>query len=434
MVAVAADRLAELQRPLRPPRRRGRPTLGAFTGDGVLVVRHGGDGRARSRHRVPARRPAAAADDRRCCRRPTATPATAAHASTIRRRRCWRCSPIRTSPRRRRSIRRYDHEILGATVVRPLVGVDARRPRRRRRARRSRPTRTASPIGIGVNPWYGAARPRARWRTPSSTRRSATSSPSAPTPTRSPCSTTSRGATRAGRRRSASSSPPSTAAATRPSPTGAPFVSGKDSLNNEYLGTDGAAPRRAADAGDHRRRPRARRRRVRHARPEAAPATCSCWSASRERVRRQPPRHGARCTGRARRRAGARSRRTRRATDVCIGRSATGRRRAPATTSARAGWPSRSPRCASPAGSASPIDALPHADLATGAVRESIGRFVVEVAPDDVERFARRCSATGHASSARSPTTPISSCPAGRARRRPARRRFTARVPERRSR
>ena len=51
----------------------------------------------------------------------------------------------------------------------------------------------------------------------------------------------------------------------------APFVSGKDSLNNEYLtGADGNRHARPADARDHRRRPRARRRAGRHARPEAA--------------------------------------------------------------------------------------------------------------------------------------------------------------------
>ena len=46
----------------------------------------------------------------------------------------------------------------------------------------------------------------------------------------------------------------------RRSPTARRSCRGKDSLNNEYTGADGAAPRRAADARHHRRRPRARRR------------------------------------------------------------------------------------------------------------------------------------------------------------------------------
>ena len=106
------------------------------------------------------------------------------------------CSPIRTSPPRRRSIRRYDHEIRGATVVRPLVGAGDRRPRRRRRARRSRRHPRHRHRHRRQPVVRRCTTPR-RWRTPSSTRRSATSSPSAPTPTASPCSTTSRGATRA---------------------------------------------------------------------------------------------------------------------------------------------------------------------------------------------------------------------------------------------
>ena len=92
------------------------------------------------------------------------------------------------------TIHRYDHEIGGGTVVRPLVGVHGDAP--------GDGVVLADPgdtdgiaIGIGVNPWYGLHDP-GRWPTPSSTRRSATSSPSAPTPIGSPCSTTSRGATR----------------------------------------------------------------------------------------------------------------------------------------------------------------------------------------------------------------------------------------------
>ena len=190
-------------------------------------------------------------------------------------------------------IRRYDHEIGGGTVVRPLVGVAGDGPADGVVLADPRDTH-GSPSASASTRGSACTTPSA-WPTPSSTRRSATSSPSAPTPTRSPCSTTSRGATRAGRRRSASSSPRCAAAATRRSPTARRSFSGKDSLNNEYLGADGqrhavpptlviTAVAHVPDVG-----------RVRHARAERRRATWSCCSArTAPRVRRQPPRHGAR--------------------------------------------------------------------------------------------------------------------------------------------
>ena len=58
-------------------------------------------------------------------------------------------------------IRRYDHEIRGTTVVRPLVGVRLA-TRRPTASCWPSPTRTSGiAIGIGVNPWYGVARRRA---------------------------------------------------------------------------------------------------------------------------------------------------------------------------------------------------------------------------------------------------------------------------------
>ena len=83
--------------------------------------------------------------------------------STIRRRRCWPCSLTATSPRRRPSIHRYDHEIGGATVVRPLIGEGDRRARRRRRARRPPTTTTASPSASASTRGTGCTTPR-RWR------------------------------------------------------------------------------------------------------------------------------------------------------------------------------------------------------------------------------------------------------------------------------
>ena len=116
-------------------------------------------------------------------------------------------------------IRRYDHEIGGATVVRPL-------------RRRRRPTGHAD--GVVLAAPGDDARHRHRHRRQPVVRRCTTRSAMAHAvvdeairnvvavgadPTGSPCSTTSRGATRDARRRSASWSPPCAAAATRRSPT-----------------------------------------------------------------------------------------------------------------------------------------------------------------------------------------------------------------------
>ena len=160
-------------------------------------------------------------------------------------------------PRRRsggdaaRPARPPEHRLEGGRRP-PLRPRDRRRHRRAPAGRRGRPTGTAtascsplpttitaSPSASVSTPGTGCTTPR-RWRPSSSTRRSATSSPSAPTPTASPCSTTSRGATR---------STPTTlgelvaavAGCCRAAIAhGAPFVSGKDSLNNTYVGEDGA--------------------------------------------------------------------------------------------------------------------------------------------------------------------------------------------------
>ena len=158
-------------------------------------------------------------------------------------------------------IRRYDHEILGATVVRPLVGpardgpadgvvladpADDRRHRDRHRrqpvVRRARSRAHGARRGRRSDPQR--RRRRRRPRPGRAARQLLVGRPAAPVDAR-----------RAGRCRRR-------AAATPPSPTARRSSVGKDSLNNEYLGADGAAPRRAADARDHRDRPRARRRRA----------------------------------------------------------------------------------------------------------------------------------------------------------------------------
>ncbi|HEY4333227.1 MAG TPA: AIR synthase-related protein, partial [Ilumatobacteraceae bacterium] len=134
-------------------------------------------------------------------------------------------------------IRRYDHEILGATVVRPLVGVHHDGP--------GDGVVLAAPtdsdgiaIGIGVNPWYGIQDPeRMAWAVIDEAIRNVVVAGGDPS-------------------RVALMDNFSWGNPTRPTTFGAlvaavrgccdaahhyraPFVSGKDSLNNEYLATDG---------------------------------------------------------------------------------------------------------------------------------------------------------------------------------------------------
>ena len=157
VIAVPPDHLAAVQE--RCDRVGVRlADVGAFTGDGRLLVRHQGhvvvdidteflhDGRPQ--RRMPAELPDpnrhdhtghAVDDPRATLLALLAHPNIASKADTI---------------------HRYDHEILGATVVRPLVGAAADGP--------ADGVVLADPdgregiaIGIGVNPWYGLHDPEA---------------------------------------------------------------------------------------------------------------------------------------------------------------------------------------------------------------------------------------------------------------------------------
>ncbi len=134
-------------------------------------------------------------------------------------------------------IRRYDHEILGATVIRPLTGLHNDGP--------ADGVVLADPsdddgiaIGIGVNPWYGLQDPeRMAWAVIDEAIRNAVASGGDPSamalmdnfswgnPTR---ATTFGGLVAAVR-----------GCCDAAHLYRAPFVSGKDSLNNEYLAADG---------------------------------------------------------------------------------------------------------------------------------------------------------------------------------------------------
>ena len=132
-------------------------SLGIFTGDDVLHVHHGSTTVLRLDTRF--------LHDGRPQRDMHARVAHAAIAPTPRHRRvqtqwqrCWRCCDIRTSLRRPAVIRRYDHEILGSTVVRPLIGVDG--DGHADGVVLAEPADTHGlAIGIGVNPWYGQLDP-----------------------------------------------------------------------------------------------------------------------------------------------------------------------------------------------------------------------------------------------------------------------------------
>jgi phosphoribosylformylglycinamidine synthase len=210
--------------------------LGTFTGDGVLHVRHGArtvlrlhthfvhDGRPQRNMQAVLPTP-----DRGVTQPPMCTDVAATLLALLR-------HPNIAS--KESVIRRYDHEILGSTVVRPLIG--------RHRDGHADGVVVADPrdthglaIGIGVNPWYGELDPqRMAHAVVDEAIRNVVAVGADPD-------------------RVALLDNFSWGDPRRPSTLGelvaavsgcceaslahgAPFVSGKDSLNNEYLGADGA--------------------------------------------------------------------------------------------------------------------------------------------------------------------------------------------------
>ncbi|MGD9996789.1 MAG: phosphoribosylformylglycinamidine synthase subunit PurL [Ilumatobacteraceae bacterium] len=154
VVAIRPDDLTELQDVCHA--HGVEPTvLGTFTGDGTLCVRHGDevvlsldteflhDGRPQ--RTMTAEMPVP--------RRGEMVPAVADVASTL--------LSLLAHPNiasKETIIRGYDHEILGSTVVRPLVGVGSDAPADG--VVLAEPHSTAGvAIGIGVNPWYGVVDP-----------------------------------------------------------------------------------------------------------------------------------------------------------------------------------------------------------------------------------------------------------------------------------
>ena len=234
VIAVPPEHLAEIQ--ARCDRVGVQlADVGSFTGDGQLVVRHLGhvvvdldttflhDGRPQ--RRMPAELPTpnrhehtgrSVSDPAAMILALLAHPNIASKADTI---------------------HRYDHEILGATVVRPLVGAAGDGPADGVVLAGAQ-AREGIAIGIGVNPWYGLHDPEAMaFAVIDEAIRNVVAVGADPD-------------------RVALLDNFSWGDPRRPSTLGelvaavdgccaaarmynAPFVSGKDSLNNEYVGADG---------------------------------------------------------------------------------------------------------------------------------------------------------------------------------------------------
>ncbi len=210
--------------------------LGSFTGDGILHVRHGAttvlhldtsflhDGRPQREMQAVLPSPPRGVAEPPPCTDPAATLlALLGHPNIA---------------SKEAVIRRYDHEILGGTVVRPLIG-----PRRDGHADGVVIADPADAhgvaIGIGVNPWFGQLDPeRMAQAVVDEAIRNVVAVGADPDNVAlldnfswgDPRRPSTLGELVAAVRGCCDASVAH----------GAPFVSGKDSLNNEYLGADGA--------------------------------------------------------------------------------------------------------------------------------------------------------------------------------------------------
>jgi phosphoribosylformylglycinamidine synthase subunit PurSL len=379
VVAVDPDRLAELRS--RCERHGVELTdLGRFTGDGRLVVRHAGTVVAdlatdflhhgRPRRRMVAELPT---PDRRPGRRVVNDPAATLLALLAH---CNIASNAST-------IRRYDHEIGGGTVVRPLLGVHQDAPADGVVIADPRDTHGFA-VGIGVNPWYGLHDPEAMAHAAVDEAIRNVVAVGADPDRVALLDNFSWGDPRRtdtlGELVAAVDGCHDAAVAHR-----APFVSGKDSLNNEYTGADGrrhaipptlviTAVAHVPDAG-------------RCITPELVQpgdvvvvvgATRAEFAGSHlDLVAGDPDAAGAApqpdpdAPTRYRRLHGAmRAGLVRACHDVSEGGLAVAL--AELCIAGRLGIA---------------VDALPHPDRATALFAESTGRFVVEIGADDVERF-----------------------------------------------
>ena len=257
VLAVPPEHWPALQRPLRSRARRGDRPRASSSPPGRLTLRYHGEVVADlSMEFLHEGRPAGRPRRRRSRRRPSGRSSCPIAATS--RPTCSRSSRHWDVCSKEWIVRQYDHEVQGRTVIKPLVGVARRRPGRRRgRSCRS------------------AAR-RAAWRSPAASTRATAGS----TPTPWPACVIDE----AIRNCVAVGADPERIAlldnfcwgnTERPETLGSlvlaaqachdlalaygtPFISGKDSLNNEYT-HEGQEPGDPADAPDQRDRPGARR-------------------------------------------------------------------------------------------------------------------------------------------------------------------------------
>jgi phosphoribosylformylglycinamidine synthase len=234
VLAVPPDRMPELTQRCE---RVGvdLADIGEFTGDGRLVVRTGGtpvadldtvflhDGRPQ--RQMQAMR--TARNHRRPTGRTVADP-VATLVALLRHPNIASKAPI---------VHRYDHEILGSTVVRPLVGATGDGPADG--VVLAEPTaRAGIAVGIGVNPWYGLHDPEAMaYAVVDEAIRNIVAVGADPTKVALLDNFSWGDPRRPSTLGDLVDAVEACCAAARMH--GAPFVSGKDSLNNEYVGRDG---------------------------------------------------------------------------------------------------------------------------------------------------------------------------------------------------
>jgi phosphoribosylformylglycinamidine synthase subunit PurSL len=233
VVSAPESSLPDLQ---RHARRHGveLTVMGTFTGDGILRVRHGADlvleldttflHDGRPKRTLPAELPVP-------LRNGSVPPCDDPSATLLE----LLAHPNIAS--KEAIIRRYDHEIRGTTVVRPLVGIANDAP--------ADGVVLAEPsgsvgiaIGHGVNPWYGVADPeRMAFAVVDEALRNVVAVGADPAQV----AIMDNFSWGDPRRPSTFGELVVTVDAICESSIahGAPFVSGKDSLNNEYMGSDG---------------------------------------------------------------------------------------------------------------------------------------------------------------------------------------------------
>ena len=138
VLAVPDDKWPALRQTVRSRRRRshGHRPVRPHRPPAAELPRHAS---RRSRHAVPAQRPPAGRPPSHLSTAPSREPIAAARVAADYTADLLRILASPNVASKEWIIRQYDHEVQGGSVVKPLVGVERRRPeRRRRRAARAR--------------------------------------------------------------------------------------------------------------------------------------------------------------------------------------------------------------------------------------------------------------------------------------------------------